>query len=295
MQTTIPEVTAERARVARLSVGQVQVGPIRIGQLLVTGAAVHIHAGQARMQGVHVTTRLEFRLVWSVQIPMPWPFDDIKISETTTPLGTLALPLPFGEADVPGLQDIELDVPQLVASGATVAADPLVGVQLTDVTAEAVRALDLRLPTAGFQLSGLGLTGMDVTSVGVPALTLGGVSVGRVSGTALALPALRLRDLALPAAAADDITSGAIELTVDRTEPFAVPPSPLDLGILTVGLRVFASADMHVDRMTLSGVRASATAQAVELRDVVLPYAALDVTLADLGVDTVAVPQIAVA
>lgn len=295
MQTTIPEVTAARADVARIAIGQLRVGPIDVGRLVVTNARFGVHAGQAQLRDVHLTMSLDFRLVWSIVIPLPWPFDDITIVERTTPLGTLAIPFPFGDATVPGLQDITLDIPQLVANDVTTAVDPLTGLQLTDVAAQGFRAFDIALPTAGFGLAGLGLTGVKVNQVDVPGVSVSGASVRQVDGAPVAVPAVRLRGLALPAASANDIASGPLDLTVDRDDPFSIPPGgSLNLGILRVGLRVFASARMEVARMQLSNVQASASAETIELQDVTVPYGAVEVTLSDLGISTIDVPLIGV-
>jgi hypothetical protein len=120
-----------------------------------------------------------------------------------------------------------------------------------------------------------------------------GVVVRQVKGAPVTLPALRLRGLALPAAAANDITSGPLDLTVERSDPFTFPPR--DLGILTVGLRVFASARMEVDQMRMSGVQASASAETIELQNVTLPYGAVELTLSDVGIQTIDIPLIGVA
>ncbi len=76
---------------------------------------------------------------------------------------------------------------------------------------------------------------------------------------------------------------------------FRVPPSPLDLGVLTVQLKISPSASAHVNRLLLTGVKASANVGTIEVRDVTLPYEALNLTLSDLGIETIEIPTIGVA
>ncbi len=190
MQTTIPEVTVDRANVGTTRDRPALNRSISVGRLLVTNAKFGILAGQARLRDVHVTVGMRFELVWSLQIPLPWPFDDITIAETTTPLGTLAVPFAFGDADVPGLQNINLNIPQFGCGGGHDDRGPGYWLQLTGVVAEGVRAFDIALPTARFGLAGLGLTGVSINQVGVPAMGVRGVVVRQVKGAPVTLPAL---------------------------------------------------------------------------------------------------------
>jgi hypothetical protein len=52
---------------------------------------------------------------------------------------------------------------------------------------------------------------------------------------------------------------------------------------------------MEVDQMRMSGVQASASAETIELQNVTLPYGAVELTLSDLGIQTIDIPLIGVA
>jgi hypothetical protein len=296
MQTVVPELTMNRATVARIAIGQLTLGRISVGELIATDLGVGVHSGRAELRDVHITVTLTFRLVWSLHVPMPWWVPDITIAESTADLGSAVVPFPFGDAEIPGLQDINLLIPELRAGGIVTDADSVLGLELTQVQAEGVRAFDVNLPTAGFQLAGLALTAANVNDVSVPAATVRGATIRSVQGAPVRVPTLRLRGLNLPAAAANDVGSGPLDLTINRAEPFEIPPDPLSLGgVLKVQLRVDASARTRVAQMRLSGVTASAGARTIELRNVTVPYGAVEVTLSDLGLDVLEIPLVGVA
>jgi hypothetical protein len=252
-----------------------------------------VHSGRAELRDVHVTVTLRLKLVWSIHVPLPWPFDDITIAESTTPLGSVSLPFPFGNAEINELRDINLLIPELLASGIVTDADPMSGLELAEVRADGIQVFDVNLPTAGFTLAGLALTAANVNNVSVPATTVHGVTIRSVQGPPVRVPSLRLSGLNLPAAAANDVASGPFALPLRRADPFETPR--LDLGVLKVKLQVDASAFTRVAQMSLSGVTASASAQMIELRNVTVPYGAVDVTLSDLGLDVLEIPLVGVA
>lgn len=67
-----------------------------------------------------------------------------------------------------------------------------------------------------------------------------------------------------------------------------------DVGVLDVTLRVTPGARLQADQLRLSGVRSSAAVGSIELRDVVLPYEVLDLTLSQIGLEALELPKIEV-
>ena len=291
MKATVPNLHAARASVAHLSVGQVAIGPISIGQLVVRDAQLGITSGSAELIGVSVRLELRFNLKWEVHVPLPWPFDDINIGDTTF-LGSITIPFGFGDGTVPQLNNINLNVPQLVASNTTATADPVTALQADALVAETISASNVTAPVAGVTVSGLGLGSAAVDGLGVPAASIAGATVARVHGTPLSLGALVLHGLALPAAAANDITSGPMDIPLTRPD-FTLPTA--DLGIIRVTLTVTPKATAHIDKLFLTGVNAHANIGAVEVHNLSLPYDALNITLADIGIETIDIPTIGVA
>jgi hypothetical protein len=292
MQTVVPEVRAARATVARVAIGQLTLGPINVGELVATDVRTTVRSGRAELRDVHVTVSLELQLVWSLVVPVPWPFPDFVIARTTSSLGTVSLPFSLPELEVPGLQDIDLVIPKLTAAGVVTQADPVTGVELAAVQATGVRVVDVALPTAGFQFAGLALTGVRLNDAAVPATAVRSVAVQSVQGAPARLPSLQLRNLDLPAALANDVVSGPIDVPLNAPDAFTTPN--VDLGVLQVKLRVTASARTQVAQMQLTGVRVAASARTVELRDVTVPYGAVGLTLSDLGLDQLEIPLVGV-
>jgi hypothetical protein len=294
MKATVPNLHASRASVAHLAVGRVAIGPISIEQLLLRDTKLAIKSGRARLMGMVVTVRLRFDLKWGVHIPLPWPFDDIDIG-TTSHLGSASLSFAFPDTDIPSLTNINLTLPQVNAANVTTSADPITGLALDSLVAEDIRATNVIAPTPGFTLSGLGLGSAGVDGLGVPSARIAGATVGHVRGAPLQLGSLVLRGLALPSATANDISSAPFDVPVVPQAVLRVPPSPLPLGVLSAQLIVTPSASAHINRLFLTGVKASANVGTIEVHNVKLPYDALNITLSDIGIETIDIPTIGVA
>lgn len=291
MKATVPQATVAQARVARVDVGRVTIGTITVGQLQVTNAKLGISAGQAQLHNVTVTIELDFKLKWRIGIDGPGPLD---LNESgTNSLGGVDIPFALGDAEILALRNINLNIADLTAAQVKTNADPVSGIRLTGLAAEGVHASDVTVPSAGFEVPGLGLTALQLNAVDVPAATVGSAAVARLRGDPLSLPALRLTGLHLPAASAGDITSGALDIPVRRRDPIELPG--LDIGFFAASLIIDSGARMHVDSMLMTGVRAGADVDAIVLRNVTLPFEAADITLSDLGIDTIDVPTIGVA
>lgn len=291
MRASIPQLSVARADVARIDVSEVTLGELQIERLIVSGATLGINAGQARLAGVTVTVTLDFQLVWRIGIDGPGPLD--LMESGTDSLGGIDLPLAFGNAEIPALRDMRFEIPTLVASGTRAQADPVRGLGLRGVVAEGADVRDVAVPAQDFTLAGLGLDQLTVQDVSVPAATVQSAQVRGVRGQPLSLPALVLRGLALPAAAANDIVSGPLDIPLTR-DPIDLLPG-LDLGFFAAHLRIVPSARTHVDRMEMRGVQAGFSANAVEVRNVTVPYALSDVRLGDIGVTTLEIPAVTLA
>jgi hypothetical protein len=285
MDARVPEAVVARVDVGRIDVGQVSLGDIVVGTLRVDNAQVNIRSGQVLLRDVVVSMRLEITLDWFVDVVL---FSDSGTQE----LDIVTIDFALGDWEIPGLGNIDLDIAALTGSDVHTSADPIPGLQVNGLAAETVRATDVVLPTAGFTLAGLGLASLTVADVSVPAARVGGATVEQVRGTPLSLPSLRLRGLALPSAAAGDIRSGALDIPLQRRE--RIPLGGFSLGF--VGVDVFArpSAATQVSRLEMTGVRASLSADLVELGNVTVPYGLHNLTLADLGVHTIDIPTITV-
>lgn len=290
MEAQVRDAGVARVHVGRVTVGQVELSDLVVGQLRVDDARVAVRSGRALLRDLRVSVGLESTVDWSVGIDLG--LDEFSESGTDS-LGVATIPFDLGDVEVPGLRDIDLDIASLAGSDVQTRADPVADLQLTGLAAEDVRATGVVLPTAGFALAGLDLTALTVADVEVPAAAVGGATVGRVRGDPLTLPTLRLRGLALPGGAAGDVRSGALDVPARRRDPVAA--GGLDLGFLRLALSVRPTASMQAAELLLPGIRASLSADLVELGSVRVPFEVHGLTLADVGLHTIDVPTITVA
>jgi hypothetical protein len=291
MDARVPEAVVARVDVGRIDVGQVSLGDIVVGQLRVDDARVNIRSGQALLRDLQVSVGLEFTFEWFVDIEL---FEVEVFSDSgTDSLGVATIFFELGDFEVPGLNDIDLDIASLTGSDVRTQADPIAGLQLAGLVAEDVRATGVVLPTAGFTLAGLDLASLTVADVDLPAAGVAGATVGRVRGTPLTLPSLRLRGLELPGAAAGDIRSGALDIPVQRQDAFEL--APFSLGFFGITLSVRPTASMRASELLLTGIRAALNADLIELGSVRVPFEVHNLTLADVGLHTIDVPTITVA
>ena len=157
--------------------------------------------------------------------------------------------------------------------------------------AEQIQAKNLKLPTAGFTIAGMGIGGLNVGGFGVPAANLDSVTIGRVHGDAFPLNQLTLANLALPSASIADIASQGVDVTA-TPKPKAFH---LDLGCLDLTLQSQSHGRGHIDKLTISNITASMTVGQIELHNIVAPYELFNLTLSQVGIDTITVPTVAIA
>jgi hypothetical protein len=69
----------------------------------------------------------------------------------------------------------------------------------------------------------------------------------------------------------------------------------MDLGCLDLTLRVNPTAEAHIDQLVISNVTASTSIGKIELHNVVAPYELLNLTLGQVGIETVSVSTVAIA
>ncbi len=169
--------------------------------------------------------------------------------------------------------------------------DPITNLQLGAASADQIQANNLKVPTAGFTIAGLGFGPLSVAGVGVPAANLDSVTIGHVHGDAFPLGQMVISNLGLPSASIPDIVGQGVDVTATPT-PKAFH---LDLGCLDLILRVNPVAEAKIDQLVIRNVHASTSIGKIELHNVVAPYDLLNLTLGQIGVNTISVPTVAVA
>lgn len=291
MKISIPQASVGAARVQQLGVGEVRLGPAQIGRLTLSDLKLRTATGVAQMRNLKLMLTLGFALKWSVGlvIDMPDPFGDINLSDGgTLDLGSLTLGIGFGHVTLPGLADLALDVPSLQVPGLSALVGPLKKLNLGAVLAERIRAEGLVAPAQGFTLGGLGLGSASAQGITLDGASVAAASVGRISGGSVPLATIGIPGVALPAVTLPRISCQAIAATA---QPVVTKLPPADAGLLKATLTVTTTAAFAMDELRIDGVKASASIGEIALKDVVLPYEILDLSLAQLGIEQIDIPQ----
>jgi len=290
VQAKFPQLNVRQAGVQSVSVGQLGIGPISVGSLVLNNADFTMSAAQGVLQNMSVTVSLHLTVEWHVHVGLPDGIPDIDIGDTFD-LGTFSFSAPVGNIVIPGLNNLQFHIPSVTAQNLSVSAKP-VAVQLNNVALDQIHAADVALPSQGFTIAGLSLTSLAGAGVGVPAAKIGQASVGHIHGDPARIPTFTLSGLNLPAAQIPVISSSA---------PLTIPanpqgPSPgFDAGILKVVIHIVPSVLTHIDHLEINGASANATVGQIVLHDVTLPYDALNLTLSQIGLDTIDIPSFTVA
>jgi hypothetical protein len=281
----IPALAAQQANVQKIDIGGLSLGPIAVGQLVVTDTRFAMNAAGASLRDVSVTFGLNIKIRWTVDVEL---FSD----SGTEDLGTVSFDVPLPDLPIGPLDDIRLNIPTLTAQAASVQVDPL-SLSLGNVTADRIGVTGTTLPTGGFAVGGVSLTSVEGDQIDVPAAAVDSAGVAHLHGDVLTVPNLGLRNVAVPDARIPTITNAA-PLTVPLNLGPLTPAPGIDIGILSVALLITPVVRTRVGRLDISDVTAAATVGQVTLRDITLPYDATNLTLSQLGINTLAIPSFAI-
>lgn len=293
MKITLPDTTIGNAAVQQVDVGQVKLGPARIGKLSLRGTQLRARMGAAQLRNVRVALTLTFSLKWTAGLVIDaGSLGQIDLTQSgTMDLGKLELGVGLGHVDLPGLADLKLDMADFSVADLEVVVGALKKLKLGAVLAERVKAQGLVTPTQGFQLDGLGLASASVQGATVDSASLDKVSIARVSGGSVPLAKLTVPGLAFPQVQVPSVTCQKFGST---SEPLVTPLPEADVGVLRAQLTVTTTARFDVDELRLDGIQASASVAEVSLKNVELPFELLDLSLSQIGIERIAVPEMKV-
>lgn len=290
MQVKIPEADIQRADLTAISVGHVAIGPITVGELVLNNTKFTMTGFAGVLQNMHVTVTLHIAVEWHVHVGLPDGIPDIDIGDTYN-RGSFSFSMPVGDVMLKNVSNIDLVIPTLTAQSMSVAADPLTNLQLAHASAEQIKAQNIALPTAGFTLAGLTLNSVQGSAISVPAAKVDQATIGHVHGDPVTIPAFTLRSLNLPALQIPAIASTSpFDIQVDLQ---GLSPG-FDAGILRLVLHITPSVLSHIERLEISGAKAVASVGQVVLTNVVLPYDVLNLTLSQVGINTIGIPAFSV-
>jgi hypothetical protein len=285
MQVRVPEVDIQGVGLTTISVGQIAIGPITVGELVLNNADFSLSGAHGKLQNVSVTVKLHITFSWHIHIGLPWPLSDIDIGSTFD-LGTITFSMNAGDIVLPVLSNIHIHIPSLTALNMSVSANPLTNLQLQNAAAERIRAQNVALPSGGFTVGGLTLNSVQGSAISVPAAKLDQATVGHLHGDPVRIPAFALGGLNLPVVQIPDISSSA---PLDIPADLLSQTVSFDAGILRAGITITPSALSHIDHLEIFGASANASVGQVVLHNVVLPYDVLNLTLAQVGINTIVI------
>jgi hypothetical protein len=291
MKATLPEARIAKTAIQQIDVGEVKVGPIAIGRLVLSNVHVESTTGIAQLRNVVVIINPQFSLDWKVGVTIDAPFGDVDFSRSgSLSLGTLDFELGLGDIALPGFGNLSFDVDLLPATDVAAIVAPIRNLNLGSAIAEHIRASKIIAPSAGFQLSGLQLSDLCLSAIQIPAAELKGLTIKHVQGGTLPLTNLKIQDLALPEATIPTLTSSNINASSNP----ATKGLHADLGILEITLSVTAMARLQIEEVRIENLRTTSRIGALELTDVVLPYEAFNLTLAQIGIERIEASQLVV-
>ena len=297
MQIAVPELDVQRANLPTISVGHLAVGPIAVDELVLSNTNLSMSTGQAVLRNVNVDLSLTIAVEWSVNATIDLGFlGTYGFSDGgTINVGTIgfSLPVPIPELIITSLKSIQLNIPTLTARNVSVAASPLTNLALTNARADQVRASTVKLPTAGFTLSGLSLTSVQGNAISVPAGYVDQASVGHVTGDAIRVIELSTGHAEAAGHWYSDNKQHRSVRCANHAWQTTIPVADA-LGVLTLTLDLTPTVTSHIQSLVITGADANATADTVTVRNISLPYDALNLTLSQLGLDTIQVPQFSI-
>ncbi|OLE23952.1 MAG: hypothetical protein AUG49_14635 [Catenulispora sp. 13_1_20CM_3_70_7] len=287
MKADIPSTTLDRVTVERIDIGHLNLGPLTVGRLVLDGARVDVSTGAARFAGLRVSIGLTMTVRWKVEVSIPlvgsWGWDG------TIDLGTTSIAVPLPDVTLPGLESFSLNLSEVAVDDLRAVVGPLSGLRLGPLVAEQVQLSDVLAPVAGFDLLGAALGRIALEGLSLPSARAD-AQVGRVHGQALPLGSVTVANLALPSAAGSDIASEGLDVQAEAN-PIRFEA---DAGILSLTLEVRPSAGLQADELRLTNVRASGAIDSMQLHDAVLPYEVLNLSLSDIGVESIDVAKLEV-
>jgi hypothetical protein len=288
MKSVIPDAQIDRLTIGQISIGELDAGPVEVGRLVVNDVRTSVRTGVAAFRNVRVELQLELRLRWEVRVDLGFLE---KTWSGTIVLGKQTPTIQVGDLTLPGLQQLDLNVASLTADQLQAQVAPLRDLTLGGATAEQVRIADVTAPLQDITITGLGVGGLSVEGLGLPTAAIGATTIARLQGQAMPLGTVTIAGVELPAAGAGRVVGAGLDTTaVSNPIDFTA-----DTGLLDVTLELVPGSRLLVDELVLDGVDVALAAGSIELHDVVLPYQVLDLTLSQIGVQTVDVPKIQVA
>ena len=280
----IKQVLVGAGTAGSLGVGAVELGEATIDRLVLEGLSAGVHTGNAYLENV--------RFVLELQLSVDWWYD-LKLwsDHGTQNLGSISFGLGIGNVLVPALQDINLTVPQATVTGVKAQVTPLANLDLGGASFRGVEVDDVKLPSAGFGISGLQLNSLTVDQVGVPAADARKITLAEFTPAGpLRLPAAEVTGIQVPSLQIPNAaSSGPVNIDDARVTRRGVA---LDLGVLGFTFWVQPIIDIHIGKLTLGNLSLSAGVDRLRIENLSAPVTVRDIAVGDLQLQQVTVNHI---
>ena len=288
VKATIPQTSLAKVSAQRIDVGEIDAGPISIGRLTIDSLHFGVSTGSVKARDVKVTVSVSITFDWWVGVTI----DDLGTWgwNGTLDLGTQSATVALGDLSLTGLKSLDLDVATLGVSNLSAVVGPIRNLRLGPLVAEQIATQGLVIPQPDFTINGLGLASAAINGMSVPAASAAKVTVAHAHGDALPVGTVTIPGLALPRASMGDIASDSVSAG-GEADPYVFTA---DAGVFGGTLTVTPSATIDFAELRITNVRATASIGSVTLQNVVLPYDVFNLTLSQLGIDTIAIPTLEV-
>lgn len=275
-----------RLRVSRgeggpLSIGRIDVGDASVDEIDVADLSAVVQTGQVRLDDVRALVGLRFRVDWRVRLPF------VRDPRGDFPFDFGDIPFDFESIDVPELDDLNIAVPAATIADAMATVQPVTQLTFNGGAIDELELREMRLPAEGYAIAGFGFDRFDLSHVGLPDATVGELSVGRLRPDGpLELPGIELSNLELPEVDVPNASSRQ-PIVVSNALAIGERRSLIDVGILTVGIRIEPTLTLFINALALDSIRAVSRIGRVRLRDIRFPIDVRDVQLRDVRLSDV--------
>jgi hypothetical protein len=290
MKLKVPSLSVQQAHVQTVDIGQALIGPISVGELVVNNVNFALLGASGVLNGTSITVTINITFKWHIHIGLPWPLDDIDTGATHDFPPIVFGPIGLGNITLPGLNNIQLNIPSLNTQNLVVTPNNPITIHLTNVTADGVMATNFTLPSQGFTLAGMGLTSINGNGIGVPLADMEKATVKHLYGDPINIPAFSVGNFSMTSAQIPGVSSTA-PLNINAVLPTQNCGFGDNNSFLSMHLYITPSALMHVDHLEISNATASVAVGNVTLHNVALPYDVLNIKLADIGINTLVIPS----
>lgn len=282
-QIAIEQVSLGDGTLKGVQVDKLRLGSASISQIEVLNTKADLKQSSARLNQVRGILELGFSLKWEVDLGWLGSWGG------TDDLGSLDIPLPEENLNIPDLGDVQVDIPKIDIPSVVAKMAPINNLLLGDFQFSKAQLDKLTLPGAGLSISGMGIGSLSLSSLNLPGVDGASLSLQKAAPTAdLELPGASLSNLKIPDVDMPSITSGSFG-TVAEASTRSITAN---LGILKVTLAVSPVVHLDIGSMSISDAKLSASIEELVLNGISLPVSLEGISASGLDLNDVKVEQV---